>query len=589
MTMRLNVSKYNIVAIIIGLIGALCAFIVPYSFPETMPCVSLSYDVGFSNKAGIAILAVTAVLLLMSSYASKQVVKHSAIDLTSDSRISSRLVVCVCIVELVLLALIAILCGSYISEGYEAAYCIPHVYELIYGGKPYVDYSFYYGPAMLYVPYAIYKMIPCITVEAAYMIAFALFYVVGTWMLADIVNKLRLPKGHKVVLFFVVLIGTCQFVLGMNCNIIRFVIAQWAFVKLVSLTDRNTSPYIIILFSLAAAICVLSVSPEMGIVFCLISVFYSIFFAIIRKRWLMVLNAMGLLSILIGAYIFVPMLFGMMADFSSGVNNFPFIPYFPLLFFFFAIFYLSHIIGGKLHDIYANHVDLFMLLMAFSTIPAALGRADSTHIVINGWLIMTLLYTYIYQLKPNAIRYILPCIIVCFIWLWPRKFIKQKYLHRYANEIKANLADMNFINDGGAIYSQKVLPFDFDTIQSVTMPIFYSSLYYIQLEQKGIYNKLYHSEIIFSSTPQAIASRVEELKKMQTEYLLLQAGWENITQPTRKYDKSLFITYYPVKSRYNGNEVFQPLVDYIAENYVNYSSNGWWCLYKLKHDDEFDN
>lgn len=586
MTMRLYVSKYNIIAVIIGMIGTLCAFIVPYCFPETMPCISLSYDVGFSNKVGIVVLAVTAALILMSSYASKQVTKHSAINLSADSRIPDRLVVWVCIIEVVLFALITILCGPYITAGKEASYCIPHVYELIYGGKPYVEYSFYYGPAMLYVPYAIYEIIPGITVEAAYMMAFALFYVVGTWMLADVVNKLRLPKGHKVVLFFVVLIGTCQFVLGMNYNLIRFVIAQWAFVKLVSLADRNNCHYIIILFSLAAAICVLSVSPEMGIVFCVLSAFYSTVAAILHKEWMMVLNAMGLLSILIGTCIFLPMLFGMMADFSSGVYNFPFIPHFPLFFFFFAVFYLSHIIGGKLHDVYANHVELFIMLIAFSTIPAALGRADSTHIVVNGWLIITLLYTYIYQLRPNAIRYILPCIIVCAIWLWPRKFIKQNYLLVYASEIKANLYDMNFINDSGSIYRQKVLPFNFDTIQSVTMPISFSSFYYIQLEQKGIYNRLYYNEIVYNSTPQAIASRVEELKDLQTEYLLLQAGWENITQPTCKYDPSLFLTYYPVKSRFNGNEVFQPLADYIKEKYVNYSSNGSWCLYKLKHDDE---
>ena len=178
MTMRLNVSKYNIIAVIIGLIGALCAFIIPYSFPETMPCVSMSYDVGFSNKVGIAIIAATAVLILMSSYASKQVSKHSAIDLASNLQIPRRLVVGVCIIEVVLFALITILCGPYISAGYEADYCIPHVYELINGGIPYVEYSFYYGPAMLYVPYAIYEMIPGITVEAAYMMAFALFYVI---------------------------------------------------------------------------------------------------------------------------------------------------------------------------------------------------------------------------------------------------------------------------------------------------------------------------------------------------------------------------------------------------------------------------
>ena len=152
-------------------------------------------------------------------------------------------------------------CGKDLAAGWgDCTYFIPHVYDMIHGYRPYEDFIFYYGPLMIYTPFWMFSMFP-ISVECAYLLSLFLFHGIGLYMLFDIVNKLNTKDNYRKWIFWISFCLTFPMSLGLNYQLLRFILPFWCFYKLNSMNKMTyvLAPLFVIL--------TLSVSPEYGLVF----------------------------------------------------------------------------------------------------------------------------------------------------------------------------------------------------------------------------------------------------------------------------------------------------------------------------------
>lgn len=204
-----------------GLVLLVGTCIIPYAFPPNMFVKGASFEVGFNNAVAymwyVCFLWGPA-LALMSLLPDPSV--------RTDPEETARINFWPTAVVWAALLLHAALFGAlYFYKGQfvfaEALYFQTLLHRMTLGDMPYLDFSFYYGPAMLYPGYVLTKVL---SVEAAYGAYFVVTYLAGLYLLYLVVQAALGERAavHRWFLFFAIAFFNPW--TGLNVTFLRYLL-----------------------------------------------------------------------------------------------------------------------------------------------------------------------------------------------------------------------------------------------------------------------------------------------------------------------------------------------------------------------------
>lgn len=570
-----------------------CSITIPLLFPNNDQTVSMSFDVGFNNRIGLAIIVFFSIAFFLFSFLRRHTPANNEINLFAKSSNSNNAIFLSTIVSTALLFLLySIFCSPYILYMGEGSYFTLHVYDTLMGLTPYKDFVYYYGPFSIYFPVVIYKILPFLGIEASYVFSLALTQIFCLFIAKDFLSIFTISNKTRGYILILIAISFFPYSMGFNSCLIRYVLAPWLFVKLVNVFYSKGHLLSKIIFLFVSNSITLLVSPEVWIIYSVISFLFLIIDTIIRKEYSQTWAILLMIVSCVILYYSFPSLFIVISDFSSGCNNFPFVPSFAFLLLILSILVVAGHIGYLLKNCIDNYIVILFYLICLSSIPAALGRADPIHIVYNGWLVVLLAFNICISKYQKQIKVSYCLVSIFFLIHIPFNVIS--YGHIYIKEFLATLYENNasvfencsFININNKekikriVKYKKELPFKMNKKERVTMPIMTNNFYYLHLRNMGIYCNTYFPKIWFSATNKNVKRMISEMNDKDIDCILLPADWQSFIAPDNKHNSLLFLCPPIFENKRNGNFVYKPLFDYIENNYVLVESSGEWMKYK---------
>jgi hypothetical protein len=399
--------------------GLFAIFFLPYHFPVPGPTGSQSWEFGYSNTAAQGFIA----LMLLGLLACRMFFnpdRSVPVDIrrvfgSEDADPSMRpMLYTMGIIQVVMALILVFWFGilPYTHYG-EFTYFIQRVEAVILGGVPYKDFAFDYGPGMLAVPVAIYRLSQGrLSVETAYLITLVLHFVVGFALLAYVVSRVGIKQGRSLI-FALLAIPFVNLTMGLNYTPLRFTvaIASVFFVRDIYLFTGDNSRLRLLLLSLAGLflpVLVFAVSPEMGLALTFALVAYFAWFILGPERGLAVLILPVIAGVGISVWLFPPAYFSSIMSFGKGGGSFPLFPTIHIVAFLAAAIWLFPRLGVTairdrtgIGPFAAGLAILFGLLIL-----PAMGRCDSGHVYFNS------LGLFVFALGaaswvPNKFRYAL--------------------------------------------------------------------------------------------------------------------------------------------------------------------------------------
>jgi len=198
-------------------------------------------------------------------------------------------------------------------------------------------------------------------------------------------------------MFYAIALSTLPIHSGINLIVFRYITPLISFVFIKRIEK----------FSLGLAIAIptlcfvtFGISVEYGTVFILAtSIYYAGRFLIDRSVSSLRSLALVIISSLL-VYLTFPGLFHTIQLYLMGAWRWPFVPSLVLVLFFLLVFTLAFAIGVSLRNIKENYFFLCFCLLCFGGLPAALGRCDPGHVLLNGMGIIVLAYAYLHSVAP---------------------------------------------------------------------------------------------------------------------------------------------------------------------------------------------
>lgn len=572
-----------------------CSITIPLFFPNNDQTVSMSYDVGFNNRIGFAIIVFFSFVFFLFSFLRKNAPAYNEINLFAKSSNTNNVAFLSTIVSTALLFLLySIFCSPYILYMGEGSYFTLHVYDTLMGLSPYKDFVYYYGPFSIYFPIIIYKILPFLGIEASYVFSLALTQIACLVIAKDLLSIFSFSNKTRGFILILIAISFFPYSMGFNSCLIRYVLAPWLFVKLVNVFHSKGNLLGKTIFLFASNSITLLVSPEVWIIYSVISFLFLIIDTIIRKEYRQTWAILSMIVSCVLLYYSFPSLFTVISDFSSGCNNLPFVPSLAFLLLIISILVVAGHIGYLLKSCIENYVVILFYLICLSSIPAALGRTDPIHIVYNGWLVVLLALNLCITKHQKQIKMIY--FMVSFFFLihipfnvisYGRIYIKECLANLYENKayVFENCIPINIDNKKAIkriVKYKKELPFKMNKKERVTMPIMTNNFYYLHLRNMGIYCNTYFPKIWFSATNKNVNRMISEMNDKDIDCLLLPADWQNFIAPDNKHNSLLFLCPPFFENKRNGNFVYKPMFDYIENNFMLVESSGEWLKYKKK-------
>lgn len=201
------------------LLGGVC--LLPYAFPPSTFIKGASYEVGFNNTVAylwyilflwVPVLALTR----MFSGISGRVPPISAPTITF---VPTPLVWATIALHALMFAGLYAYKGRFVFA--EALYFQTLIYRMTLGDIPYLDFDFFYGPAMLYPGYL---LAPYLGVEAAYGLYFGATYLAGLYLVYLAVSAAISDSKAVDRWFLLFAIGFFNPWTGLNVTFVRFLL-----------------------------------------------------------------------------------------------------------------------------------------------------------------------------------------------------------------------------------------------------------------------------------------------------------------------------------------------------------------------------
>ena len=221
----------------------------PYLFPPQTFVPGASYEVGFNN--GISYMCYI-FLLGPAGIILARIIPNGSIGTTSLDRISISLLPTpvawgIIIFHALLYAAIYVYRGEFVFA--DAVYFQTLIYRMAQGEVPYVDFSFYYGPAMLYPGYFLASWMP---IQAAYGLYFVATYLVGLYLLYLIVKAIGGTSRHTNLLYVLISIGYFSPLVTLNVTFFRYLLPLVTFATVSAFFERGTPKTLVLAIFLLA-------------------------------------------------------------------------------------------------------------------------------------------------------------------------------------------------------------------------------------------------------------------------------------------------------------------------------------------------
>jgi hypothetical protein len=382
--MKLN--RTYIPLIVVCLTGLTLTFLLPTVIPSST-ANSESYLFGYNNRVGLfSFVLLAAVLAILTKWQQLSLPVTDRIENISsrNDELTVRL--------LSLCLSITLVCSLFIYwltrrfDGFlESSYFIDRAKHVAMGQRPYIDFEFVYGDFCLKVPVALSRLFH-IGVTDGYYLFWMLCSLIGVALLWLTVRMIDLPQGGKRSVFCFLYLTTFTFLLGvgLNYNPIRYAlpIAGLLVLRYLDMLPGFGARLLEHLWALGIAALLLHLSPEEGLSFLVVSIFYTTIRRWLEKRPFVV----HLLLMLIYFAILVRLtatsgVFNTMKNFATGAFNLPILPAPHVLFSFggvlLVVFYLA---TGTFRQRFSEGTTI-LALYALCMLPGSLGRCDLAHMI----------------------------------------------------------------------------------------------------------------------------------------------------------------------------------------------------------------
>jgi hypothetical protein len=410
----------------------------PFQFPPRQFLVSPSYVFGFNNS--VAALAMATLLGAAAVYClllggSRQCDPHLNFEEGGAKKtpLSRWLFVAVAVAYAVATV------GLYLYSRDAASAMLTwesqhflHRIKLIeaYGLRPYVDIQFEYGPALIYPPVYLHRLLAPLgaSAQGAYFLCHLLMNLVGLWCLWYLLKHCVAPKRTKAIAFLVTSIAGFGPWMGLNGVVLRFVcpfaavlMGHRAWMRLRETASPMAELCMIFIVAASALVNVL-LSLEIAVAFVLGWISYSILWA--RTDWrLLTVSLLALAGTAIGCqFLLPPAYYGSVARFLQGANNLPMVPAAHLVLY---VITLVLLVPPLLAAGWRNErVDAALLgslgVLSVAMMPGALGRCDPPHVLFYGLVASMLLMVRLASVSRGAHR--------VYTWTYAIVFIGMMYL-----------------------------------------------------------------------------------------------------------------------------------------------------------------
>jgi hypothetical protein len=360
-------------------LGLAAIFIVPFWIP-VHDGISVSYIFGFNNKAAIALLLLFALAFGLWSRGLGLALPNPAASVDRPFQITGRIAV-----ALTLVTCLLVWWASQAAVSREGVYFLDRLEMFRMGGRVYRDFIFDYGPLMFYLPVWI-SRITGASLPNGYFLAWTVQWVFGTWALWKIVAATArgTEHGRTIFLLFWAFWLSALLDCGTNYTPFRFcgsLIAALAVERLYS-NCRSLLPAFGT--AIGAAVFLVFFSPEQGIGF---SIGTIGFFLLGARCWRPgTLPLLALFTLASATAVAVAIRLGALDSvfvFGGGALDFPVLPtiqtvvLISLLVIAGCVAIRALLAGEPLRPL------VYLVCVAVPALPAAFGRADVGHIVIN--------------------------------------------------------------------------------------------------------------------------------------------------------------------------------------------------------------
>ena len=363
-------------------VGAFAAiFYLPYFIPLA-PSASSSYLFGYNNKAGVA--------LLLSFVAVGAVwtrgLRLNFLGVADGPWVSRRTLAYSLVAVLLGCAAMYLLAGRLGGFG-ESSYEIDRIWLTSIGKRPYVDFEWPFGLALLYGPLALCRLLP-LNIPQAYYLFWALNCLLGVWLLYAVVNSINYPTPRKRQIFLLICCAWFPAIINMGTHysLTRYALPLYFILCVQRQIQRDhTFPYarssgLILLFTAFLFL----YSPETAIAFGLAScALVPILVDWKRPRFFYFLGTLlpGL-ALLVWAASKLHVLDTVKAS-GGGADSFPIVFSLHILLLFGAVFVCACYVYQRLVGQPLKDNTLALITYSLPMLPAALGRCDPGHVLLN--------------------------------------------------------------------------------------------------------------------------------------------------------------------------------------------------------------
>jgi hypothetical protein len=266
----------------------------------------------------------------------------------------------------------------------------------VYGLRPYVDFQAEYGPALMYPPVYLHRVLAPfgVTVEGAYFLCHLVMNLAGLWCLFYLLEHVDAPRRRKAVAFTVVGLAGFAPYMGLSGVVLRYA-CPYASVLLGHRIHRlgrtghlrerwRSTVTVAMVAALLAANIVLS--PEIAVAFTLSWLVYVVLAA--RKDWRPLaasLVAMGATAV--ACWFMLPeAYYESLLRFSEGAINLPLVPAAHLVLYILTLALVVPALSAAGLRGGTPDAPLLGTLGALSVVmmPGALGRCDPPHVLFYG-------------------------------------------------------------------------------------------------------------------------------------------------------------------------------------------------------------
>jgi hypothetical protein len=434
-----------ITAITITMLTAFGVFILPFFFPPSHSSRSAAYTAGFNNRVADAATALISLLAFATAWRFR--IYPRAPQLNDRRRtplwlLAASVTVCVAFTTwlswILTKAQISLLDTHYFLEPLDD---VIRYHQLIY-----TDFTFPYGPLLLYFPLWMHTLLKPFHIElqGSYYVALTIAESLGLVLLYYTLEALPLSRRAKSVTFALFTLAALCPLMGLNYSLVRSLLP---FSTLLFMA-RAKKPLLLASLFLLGEILQLAVSPELGFAFAAGACFYALCLTLQKgPAWIPAIAAPPLAVALFLAVVGKAYL-DSMAAFSRGALNLIVEPLGYILLFLLATVWLVPIMLARLFR--ERRPDAVLMASLFVTclalVPVALGFCDTLHVFYNAVGIY-LLGTVAISSYPKSARelwfFFLACIL---LWMQFINYVMRPDLRQAARIVYRHAPRHDFID-----------------------------------------------------------------------------------------------------------------------------------------------